>query len=253
MRALPRSWCVRLIGMAVAAALILPAALGAQGAMTNGLNYTGAISAAGEIDLYTFTATAGDVIILSLGEVGVGSDFSPWLRLLRPDASLAGSSAGPLAAQLEVVATLTGTYTVQVASGDVGLDGTGDYTLTLAKTPGAFMISPGDQGGPLTNGSNHPGDIHIGDLDMWSFDATAGDAIIIGIGEAGIDTAFAPWIRLKSPTGQNLGSQSGPLAAQIEAVATVTGTYTLVVSSGDVGCSWFWRSCDMRRLRRKAT
>jgi precorrin-6B methylase 1 len=233
MRPLLKSWCVRLVGVAVAAALILPAALSAQGAMANGLNYTSTIAVAGEIDTYTFSATTGDAIILGIGEVGADSAFVPWIRLLRPDNVLVGSQSGVLAAQIEFLATQTGTYTVQVASGDSGFNDTGTYTLTLAKAPGAFTISPGDQGGALTNGSNHTGDIHVGDLDMWTFDAAAGDAIIIGIGEVGPDSAFAPWIRLKSPTGQNLGSQSGALAHQIEATATVSGTYTVVVASGD--------------------
>ena len=234
MRHLLRSWCSRLVGVAVAAALILPAALGAQSAMTTGLNYVGTIGAAGEIDTYTFSATTGDSIILGIGEVGADSAFVPWIRLLRPDAVVVGNQSGVLAAQIEYQATQTGTYTVQVASGDAGFNDTGTYTLTLAKT-GAFTISPGDQGGPMTNGSNHTGDIHVGDLDMWSFDATAGDAILIGVGEVGLDTAFSPWIRLKSPTGQNLGSQAGALANQIEATATVSGTYTIVVASADAG------------------
>jgi hypothetical protein len=226
----------RLLGRVVIASLVLfPAAAFAQGAMSNGENHTGTISAAGEVDSWTFTATAGDAIVLGIGEVGADSAFVPWIRLIRPDAVLAGNQSGTLAAQIEIVAPLTGTYTVQVASGDVGQNDTGSYTLTLAKAPGAFSITGGDHGGEMTNGSNHTGSIHVGDLDMWSFSATAGDAIIIGIGEVGPDSTFRPWIRLKSPTGQNLGSQANVLAAQIEAVATVTGVYTVVVSTGDVG------------------
>jgi hypothetical protein len=70
---------------------------------------------------------------------------------------------------------------------------------------------------------------------MWSFDATAGDAIVLALGEVGVDSSFQPWLRLRSPTGQNIGNTSGVLAAQIDIVAPVTGTYTVVISTFDTG------------------
>src|SRR5262245_51718195 len=54
----------------------------AQGPMANGENHTATISAAGEIDTWTFTANAGEYISLSIGEVGADSAFWPWIRLL---------------------------------------------------------------------------------------------------------------------------------------------------------------------------
>ena len=235
MRVRRTSWVRRLIQLVAVGALCLPPMLSAQGAMANGQNYVSTIGAAGEVDIYTFSATAGESIALAIGEVGADSPFVPWIRLFRPDNTMIGSASGILAAQIEILtAPSTGTYTVQVASADAGLNDTGTYTLTLAKAPGAFTITAGDEGGALTNGSNHTGTIHVGDLDMWSFDANAGDAIMLGIGEVGA-TIFTPWIRLKSPTGENLGSASGVLAAQIDATATVSGTYTVIVSTADAG------------------
>jgi hypothetical protein len=219
----------------VAVALVLPAALGAQVGMSNGLNYTGDIGAAGEVDLFNFTATAGEDLIVSIGETGGNTAFFPWIRLLRPDGMQIGSSFGALVGQISVAAPASGTYTVQVASADSGQNDTGSYTLTLAKSPGAFTISAGDEGGALANGENHTGTIHIGDVDMWSFSATSGDSLVVSVGETGIDTAFFPWIRLRGPSGQDLGSSFGNLVGQISVAAPATGTYTVVVGSGDSG------------------
>ncbi len=227
--------CLSLAGIALASLLLLPSPARAQGAMTNGASHGGAIVSAGGVDTWTFTATAGDAIVLAIGEVGPDSAFVPWIRLNRPDAVQIGTVSGVYATQLEVVATITGTYTVLVASNDSGNNDVGDYLLTLAKAPGAFVTSPGDEGGALTNGSNHTGTIHVGDLDMWSFDAAAGDSIILRIGEVGTPGLFTPWIRLKSPTGQGLGTISGVMATEIEATATVTGTYTVIVNTNDSG------------------
>src|SRR5262245_43494714 len=228
----------RFARLALAGMLVLPAAPGAQEAMVNGQNYVGAIAAPGEIDTYTFTAAAGDVIVLAVGEIGPDSDLSPWIRLFDPSFVPLSSVSGSLAAQTPlIVAAATGTFTVQVASNDAGFDGTGDYTLTLARAPGAFAVSPGDEGGPMTNGANHTGIIHIGDLDMWSFTANAGDALSVHIGETGGNTAFAPWIRLIGPNGHDFGGVQGPVEAAINVPlnASLTGTYTVIVASADIG------------------
>src|SRR5204863_6176949 len=52
---------------------------------------------------------------------------------------------------------------------------TGSYLLTLAKGPGTFATSTGDEGGDLPNGATQAGTIYLGDLDQWSFTATQGD------------------------------------------------------------------------------
>ena len=73
-----------------------------------------------------------------------------------------------------------------------------------------------DEGGPMTNGANHAGSIPRGDLDQWTFDATAGDVIDLTITEISDDGGFAPWIRLLASTGQLLASHSGTQTARID-------------------------------------
>lgn len=205
------------------------------GELTNGANHLGTIHV-GDLDVWSFTAAAGDAILIAVGEVGGNSLFTPWIRLRSPTGQNLGSNWGGLASQIGATATFTGTYTVVVASQAPGHESSGMYTLTMAKAPGAFSVSEGDEGGPATNGSNHTGVIQIGDLDMWTFDATAGNTIVVSIGETGPDSDFAPRIRLRSPTGQTLfGPQSGNVAARIHATATVTGTYTIIVDTADTG------------------
>ena len=86
----------------------------------------------------------------------------------------------------------------------------------------------------MTNGANHAGKIHRGDLDQWSFTAAKDDAISVSIGEilvGEVDPGFNPWIRLRGPDGATLGSIQGALTAQINVTAPLTGTYTVVVAS----------------------
>jgi hypothetical protein len=206
------------------------------GPLTNGVLQTGTITL-GDVDVWTFTATAGDRIGLHIGEIVDNDDFRPWIRLWAPNGAALASQSGTDAAAVDgVVAPVTGTYLVLVSSFDSGFDGTGTYRMTLAKAPGAVTTSAGDQGGPLTNGAIHTGEIVQGDVDLWTFTATAGDRIGVHIGETLDTDDFRPWIRLWAPNGAVLASQSGTDAAAVDgAVAPVTGTYTVLVASFDAG------------------
>ena len=206
------------------------------GPLTNGAMHTGEILR-GDVDVWTFTATAGDRIAVHIGEMVDNGDFSPWIRLWSPTGATLGDTWGAGAAVIDdAVAPVTGTYLVLVASADVGLDGTGTYRLTMAHTPGPITVSIGDEGGPLTNGAMHTGEILKGDVDVWTFTATAGDRIAVHIGEIVDAGDFSPWIRLWSPTGATLGDTWGAAAAVIDdVVAPVTGTYLVLVASADVG------------------
>src|SRR5258705_462782 len=75
----------------------------------------------------------------------------------------------------------------------------------MAHTPGPITVSPGDDGGPLTNGFMHTGEILKGEVDVWTCAASAGDRIAVHIGEIVDAGDFTPWIRLWSPTGATLG------------------------------------------------
>src|SRR5207249_2177889 len=62
--------------------------------LINGQTHSGTISAPGELHTWTFTATAGDYIALSIGEVApVSVDFTPWIRLVSPTGALLATSS----------------------------------------------------------------------------------------------------------------------------------------------------------------
>ncbi len=204
--------------------------------MTNGANHAGTIHV-GDLDQWSFTATAGDAVILRIGEVGVDSVFYPWIRLFSPTGAQLGSQSNLLVAEIDVTAPLTGTYTVVVTTGDTGFRATGSYVLALSKIPGGFVVPVGDEGGAMITGADHPGVIQRGDLDPWVFTAAPGNAIGLTVSKVGGDATFFPWIRLYGPTGALLGSASGSVTAHINVTALQAGTYTVVVATGDTGFS----------------
>ncbi len=205
------------------------------GPMANGATNAGTIYQ-GDFDTWTFTATQGDYIALSVGTATqTTAHFAPWIRLVSPTGVLLGNSfTGTGASNIGVAAPTSGTYTVIVGSYLGGTyDGTGSYLLTLAKGPGAVVVTTGDEGGPMANGATNAGTIYQGDFDTWTFTATQGDFIALSVGTATQTTAhFAPWIRLVSPTGVLLGNSfTGTGASNIGVAAPTSGTYTVIVGS----------------------
>jgi Putative Ig domain len=202
------------------------------GPMQNGAFNTGAI-APGEVDMWSFTANAGDNLMLRMGS----SAMSPWILLYGPNGALVQDVKSVNGFTHDVWMTLqatnSGTYTVAVSSTFAG--GAGDYNLTLAQAPEPFVVSAGDQGGPMQNGASNAGTITLGDADMWSFTANAGDNLILRAGAADM----SPWLLLYGPTGalvQDLKSVNGfTHDVWMTLQATNSGTYTVVVSSTFAG------------------
>ncbi len=205
------------------------------GLLTNGGNHSGAIAVAAQTDIWTFNATAGQFLVVAIGQISESSEFIPWIRLVNPSGVIIANSFGAEAAQISIAAPLTGTYTVVAATNDPGFNGTGTYRLMAAQLQGSLIVSPGDQGGPITNGANNTGNHSVGDLDLWSFSATLGDAITIAIGEVAGVADYTPWFRLIAPNGQQIGNFSGAAAAQMQLLAPSTGTYTIIVGTNDAG------------------
>ena len=196
--------------------------------MTNGANHAGAINL-GDLDMWTFTANAGDSISLSVGVVG-SPTLRPFMRLMNPLGVEVGTNASVLLAQIDVTAAQPGLYTVLIASGFSVPQGTGSYLLTLAKTPGGFIVPAGDDGGLTTNGS-HPGAIHLGTWTSGRSSRLRGASSRSAWLWSGTPT-LRPFIRLRDPSGVQVGSAASTTLAQINLTAAQTGLYTVVAASG---------------------
>src|ERR1035438_8415748 len=106
----------------------------AQIALLNGTNQTGTLVVS-TTNSYTFTANAGDNIVLRLGS----TNFSGNLGLFGPTgAFLKSAGGGSTDWPLAYTATNSGTFTVQVSSYFAG--GFGTYGLRLAEFPEPFVV-----------------------------------------------------------------------------------------------------------------
>src|SRR5438876_352271 len=120
------------------------------GPLTNGGNHDGTIQL-GDLDQWSFTANAGDRVVVRIGALTSTNTFDPWLRIYGPNGVLIADSGinhgAQTAEELALTATNGGTFTVLVfptrRSSDLG---TGAYRLYFAQFPGAFVVPAGDEG-----------------------------------------------------------------------------------------------------------
>jgi hypothetical protein len=198
------------------------------GALANGVNNQGFLGL-GDLQMWSFSGSMGNSIQLRMGT----TNFSPRLDVYGPDGTLLSSAftanSGYHDTGLALRLTNSGTFTVVASS--YYLNSYGGYSLNLAQIPGSFTISPGQSGGPLTNGFLHQATLGTGALNMWSFSGNAQDNVELRIGTA----SFSPRLDLYGPDGALLSSaftaNSGYRDAQINLELTNDGTFTLVASS----------------------
>ncbi len=202
------------------------------GPLGNGV-LVAATLALGDLDLWGFTAAAGDGLMLRVGS----TNFTPWLRLYGPTGALVEETISGNALVrdgfLTLTATNAGNYLLVVSAAYAGQSGT--YAAHLARTPGEFSTAPGDEGGGLVNGAAYPGLLPRGDLDLWEFDAVAGSGVMVRVGATG----FTPWIRLYRPDGalaaETISGNALVRDGFLTVAATNAGTYRVVVSAAYAG------------------
>jgi hypothetical protein len=204
------------------------------GLLGNGGNHEGTLTI-GDLDAWNFPATAGNRVLLRASRLtGHESWFRPWVRIYGPDGRLvaAGDAADNHDNGINFVAEETTTYTVVMSSYYVGYDGT--YRLHFYEIPKDFTVPGGDEGGSVLNGANQEGTLTVADLDAYTFNAVAGDRILLRACRiTGHLSWFRPWIRLYGPDGRLVaaGDAAGNHDNVVDLTLNETGRYTAIVSS----------------------
>jgi hypothetical protein len=220
--------------LALVLLLLGPIAGLAQGLLSNGFTHQGALPA-GVSNFWTFTANAGDGIVVRMGKAVASSSLYPYLRLYGPNGALLDADFGPSAADVSTSATSSGTFTVVAANKEENFSngGYGAYRITLSTTtPGSpVVVAPGDEGGSLNGTDTYDGTMNIADLDVWSFTLCAGELILLRMDELTANSSLYPYLRLYGRDGTLIKSDFGASTAQINMVATNSGTFTVVAAN----------------------
>jgi hypothetical protein len=196
--------------------------------ITPGQTLTGTIALQGQMTTYTFSANAGDAVTILISK-STGSLW-PLIELHAPGGSIVTSESGSVSAVIQAQQlTQTGTYTILCRDGFNGTY-TGEYALSLIKNPGPNL---GDaDGGAIQSGETKTGgNIALGDIDTYTFTATAGDAVTILMAKnAG---SLWPLVELHAPDGSIVASEASSTSAVLQSQKlTQTGTYLILCRDG---------------------
>jgi uncharacterized repeat protein (TIGR01451 family) len=208
------------------------------GTLTNGVTYVGNLDV-GDLDVWSFNAVAGEGIVVRMGatnNTAVSFNLSSWVRVFAPDGTMVGAASNTAigsSSDAQLQATTNGQYTVVVGTIGFNLVGIGGYRVTLAKSPGAFVVPPGDEGGALVNNVSQNATNIVAELDMWNFCANTGNNILVQITKlANLSGTYTPQIRLFGPDGTLLNSAANPTVATISRTVTNSGEFRVVVGDG---------------------
>ena len=207
-----------------------------DGVLPNGGKVSGEIEL-GDIDSYRFTANAGQTVYLRIADTEttefISSDFFPSIRILTPSGALLTSGSGALVGDLARTLVESGTYTVIVTDESSGEDATGSYDLFYARAPGA------NDDGVLPNGGKVSGEIELGDIDSYRFNASAGQTVYLRVADTEttefISSDFFPSISVLTPSGAVLTSGSGALVGDVARTLVESGTYTVIITDESSG------------------
>jgi hypothetical protein len=186
------------------------------------ISYSDAVSCSidvlGDVDLFRFSGTAGDVITL------LGSRLSggiPCVELFDPAGGPAGSHCSNQGARINATLGQTGLYSILVS--ELSNDNTMDYTLVVER-----VAPPSISARHICPGCELQDNIDpIGDLELFFFSGTAGDVItLLGSRLSG----GIPCVELFDPAGGPAGSHCSNQGARIDATLGQTGLYSILVS-----------------------
>jgi hypothetical protein len=170
-----------------------------------GQTRSGNISARGDLDVYRFDGTAGDFISVAMARNrDFGDSFlDPYIEVWAPDGTIEATTAGhpyPRYAAYLQGHRLEQSGSYLIVCRDDERYYMGAYNLTLVKNPGPNAADAGETD-TIAAGQTRSGTIsRSADLDVYSYDGTAGDFISVAMSRVGI-SSLAPYVELWAPDG----------------------------------------------------
>ena len=149
---------------------------------------------------------------LSVGDANSTSNYRPQITVYNPNGNQVGSSALTGFADslrgrdlYRAGRRFSGTYTVIIQS--EGGSTLGTYDLDLVLTPATQAPDSDGDGGPITSGQTKAGTInHFGDLDVYTFSASAGNTFKLSVGDTDATSNYRPQITVYDPNGNQVGT-----------------------------------------------
>ena len=206
-----------------------PAPAGDEGGSLSATSQTSGTLPFGDMDVFTFDVSPGEVVSLSLTETAGAAVFRPQLELFAPSGGRIFSASDVTSVEFERAFDVSGQFQVLV-SNDEGL-GAGSYDISLSRS-----TFPLPSGNVLVNGRVQTGEISTaGEQDTWTFTANTGEGVYVSVGETVSGSSLRPFVRVFAPDGSFIDSDDSTEAGLVFVDAPSSGRYTVLVSDGNAG------------------
>ncbi len=181
------------------------------------------ILSTGEMDTYTFAASAGDKVLVRMSRSS--GDIVPEIRVYSPDGTKLCEAYNSFPAEI-ASCTLPSPGTYSILADDLLGTHASDYFLYLQR-----LNNPGNAV-PIGHGQVLSGSVTTaGEMDTYTFTASAGDKVLVRVSKS----AGSLWaaVRVYGPNGTKLCEADGSDTATIPSCSMPsTGTYTILVYDG---------------------
>jgi Ca2+-binding RTX toxin-like protein len=216
-----------------------PSADGDAGPVISGKTVSANL-AAGDIDVFTFTASAGQGVLVQMTETA--SVLDPDLAVYGPGGGQLASHWGYVGAHVELTAPDTGTY--YVAARTRYADGTGAYGLTVF-VAGGSQDADGDAG-PISTAVTRTANLSAGDLDVFTLPVNAGEDLLVSVTETA--TSLEPEVFIYAPDGSLAASKYDSIGVALAHTAGSSGTHFVVVRTRDASTTGSYGITAVRSL-----
>jgi hypothetical protein len=182
-----------------------------------GATIEGEIDPSGDLDLFSFSGTAGETIAVQVTSL---SSLRPCLELVAPDNTRIVACANAFSHRIDSTLTLSGTYTILVSA----FSFSGAYVLALER-----ILPPSPNAQAVQYGSTVQDEISpSGDIDLFFFEASAGARIRLDVAS---ESSLRPCLELIGPDNTRITACENAFSQRIDATLGLTGTYSVLASA----------------------
>ncbi len=202
-----------------------------EGMLAAGDLVAGSIVTRAEVDLYTFTAVAGERWLFSIGEGGsfVGQAATSLAILLNPAGDEIGRLDGTSQRQLDLVMPGNGPFTIRIQATNAIASGL--YWFGLER-----IVPIGPVDGGLEAGDTVSGSIATrAEVDLYTFTGAAGQQWTFALSEGGGFVGHAPTSLaiVMSPAGDEIGRLDGTHRRQLTVTLPSAGRFIVRIQATD--------------------
>jgi Ca2+-binding RTX toxin-like protein len=182
---------------------------------------------AGDLDVWTISATQGQYLGAIVAENKVGDAVDIGMLIFTPDGSLVTEKTSELGVQSDILSSESQSGTYRVVIFEPGANDAGRYGISFGQFPGVQYAGDPDTLNPLLNGVARNGDAPGADFDIWPI--YIGEGSTFSVTATRSTGSIDPELILFAPDSSIITKSNGSTSASLSTTATISGTHWLLL------------------------